>query len=93
MSDAVESWVEVAADALSFVIHNMTAVQSLSKTVLDGSLPPQVFEKLIAMTKLKSANLAGYRMQRPEVSMGSWGKAAPALGAALYVLERQVFAA
>lgn len=79
---AVENWVVGAGRGLAYAIASATAIVDFEAVLIDGWLPPQLKDRLVAATKtvLDEINMAGLHI--PAVLAGTIGPDARALGAA-----------
>ncbi|MEM9199561.1 MAG: ROK family transcriptional regulator [Pseudomonadota bacterium] len=88
-ADAIAHWLRAAAHGLAYSIASATCVTDSDLAVIDGWLPRDILNRLVAQTNaaLNGINLSGIR--RPPVQAGSVGPDARALGAASLPLSRR----
>jgi len=85
----LEPWLQKAASSIAYAIVAACSVIDFKLVVLDGWLPKQIREDLVALTaqELSELNMAG--LIRPEMREGSVGPDARALGAASLLLSQR----
>lgn len=88
----VSEWIEDAAPALAKTLLNTKAVLEYDVAVIDGVMPGSVLDRLSKRVKDYVAEWPALTFDRPLVSKGHLGGAAPALGAAYLPLFRRYFA-
>lgn len=82
IESAVERWVRIVARGLSHAIVSAIAIIDFETVIVDGGLPPDVREAVVAATREAMNDLDMQGLAAPQVLAGTIGPIARALGAA-----------
>lgn len=87
-AEIVNSWLDTAADAIAHAVLAAAAMVACTAAVIDGSLPPDLRERLVAKIEMALRKLPQAGIDRPHVTAGTFGAASRAMGAAGLVRQR-----
>lgn len=87
----VTEWIADAAWALAKAVLNTAAVIEFNTAVIDGVMPPEITERLLAAVRESIARLPTLTFDTPRIVRGHRGVAAPSTGAAYLPLYRRFF--
>lgn len=87
----LSEWIENAGRAIALAIANTAAVSELHFAVVDGVMPGHIVERLVDSVRRQSNDLPTLTFSHPDIVRGTYGVAAPAIGAALLPVHRQLF--
>lgn len=90
--DLVDEWLDEAAHILAQVVVNTCATIEFDRIIVDGSMPGEVLDDLIARIDRELDVLPITAFDRPKIDRGQIGLRAAALGAAGVPLYYQFFA-
>lgn len=79
----VDEWLTDCADALTFVIFSSLGVLDFEGIVIDGNLPRELVQELVAKVQTKITELTPNGVFLPQVVMGNIGVDARAIGGAI----------
>ncbi len=82
-------WLAEAGRALAKIVLNTSAVIEITEAMIDGDLPPDVRERLVAATRAGVEELPLLAFVRPNLTAGVLGSRAAALGSAQMPLFRK----
>jgi predicted NBD/HSP70 family sugar kinase len=86
-ANLVDEWLEDCVDALTAPLLSAACVLDVAAVVLDGDLPGALIEDLGRRLRLAMAHAAPEDRQAPELRLGTVGREAAALGAAILPLH------
>ena len=90
--EQTEAWLGWASCALAFAIVSGTAFLDTDAVVIDGSMPPELLEKLIAQTDAALIEFNWEGLWQPKLLKGLVGSDAGAIGGALMPLHENFYA-
>jgi predicted NBD/HSP70 family sugar kinase len=90
--EQTEAWLGWASCALAFAIVSGTAFLDTDAVVIDGSMPPELLEKLIQQTQAALTAFNWEGLWQPTLLQGLVGSDAGALGGALMPLHEHFYA-
>jgi predicted NBD/HSP70 family sugar kinase len=93
LGPVAERWLDEAAAAFAKALTNAAAVIEIRRVIVDGVLPRPVLERLIDRMRDHAARLPHISERDLDISAGSNGEGAAALGAALLPIYRALFSA
>ena len=79
----VDEWLTDCADALTFVIFSSLGVLDFEGIVIDGNLPRDLVQELVAKVQTQITELTPNGVFLPQVVMGNIGVDARAIGGAI----------
>lgn len=88
----VTDWVDESASAIAKVLLNTGAVIEVDHAVIDGVMPQEITDRLIAAVEREMERLPTLTTNPPRISRGNLGGSAAATGAAFLPLYRRFFA-
>ncbi|MBU1304664.1 MAG: ROK family transcriptional regulator [Alphaproteobacteria bacterium] len=87
----VERWLDDCAQVLAHVLFNAGTVVSGALAIIDGKMPPELRDRMVARADLALRKLPVDPSRLPQVAAGHLGMLAPAIGAAELTLYRRHF--
>ena len=87
----VSEWIEDGSRAIAKALLNTAAVFEFDTAILDGAMPSEILDRLLAATRRHMAEMPVLTFDRPILVKGHLGSAAPSIGAAYRILFRRYF--
>ena len=87
----VSEWIADASWALAKAVLNTAAVIEFRTAVIDGVMPPEVLDRLLAAIRDNIAHLPTLTFDAPKIVRGHLGGLAPATGAAYLPLYKRFY--
>lgn len=91
LEPVASEWLDDAAKWLALSIINAQAIAEFGSVVIDGTMPPDIMDRLIACVGEHLAVLPALTMDHPRVIRGLLGESAAAMGAAMMPIYRRYF--